>query len=520
MKTLLKTVITSTLFLLANSVMSQRNNVIIQGSIDIASFKEQDSKDLYFHISDINNFGVKSQIYEAPVSLDGKFRISLNLPSNLTYISFEVMNDRKILRELNSDTRKTASFLSDIYLFESGDSVNVDIRNDGMLLFEGKGSDKLNCQNYIYNIQANTQSKTFRLVQLNNTKKNTEMLEFDKKMLDLTRQMRLTVLDSYKSRLRKEIYERIYLDAIASCYISFIQNAWKKSDIDDREKNLELLYEVYNDQISRSVIWASAYYPMLVLELEIYNYRLCNFSRLNLNGTNVLEVVYTKIKNKYNGEMRDKMIYLCFKNLARYNLDEAKSLATEAQKVIENSECRSLLEGWRNEQFALYPFALKNPEGKTYTLDSFKGKVLIVDFWYTGCSACVSLNKAMAPIVKKYKDNPNVVFCTISVDAKKEIWMKSIKSGKYTSTESVNLYTNGQGITHPFIKNYNFKSYPSQFIIDKTGSLITSAPPRPDCTESGNIIDQNTTPDAAIKNTMAFIRIIETALENNFQNKL
>ena len=87
------------------------------------------------------------------------------------------------------------------------------------------------------------------------------------------------------------------------------------------------------------------------------------------------------------------------------------------------------------------------------------------------------------------------------MDKDKSVWAKSILSGKYTSSETINLYTNGFGRSHPFIQNYNFKAYPSQILIGKNGELITSSPPRPDAPDPSNY--------------RGFIDIIETNLNKS-----
>ena len=51
-------------------------------------------------------------------------------------------------------------------------------------------------------------------------------------------------------------------------------------------------------------------------------------------------------------------------------------------------------------------------DGKQHSLDEFRGKVIVLDFWGLWCSACRNSVSAMATVQEKYKDKP-VVFVSI-----------------------------------------------------------------------------------------------------------
>ncbi|WP_167336344.1 TlpA family protein disulfide reductase [Chryseobacterium gallinarum] len=121
-----------------------------------------------------------------------------------------------------------------------------------------------------------------------------------------------------------------------------------------------------------------------------------------------------------------------------------------------------------------YNFALPDSTGTIHKLTDFKGKVLVIDFWYNGCGGC----KLMVPALEQAENElkgKNVQFISIGID-KRRLWLEGI--GKYSSINSLQLYTEGQSKDHPMMKYLNISAYPRLIIVDKEGK-IAEAPPEP-----------------------------------------
>ncbi|WP_333577758.1 TlpA family protein disulfide reductase [Sphingobacterium sp.] len=121
-----------------------------------------------------------------------------------------------------------------------------------------------------------------------------------------------------------------------------------------------------------------------------------------------------------------------------------------------------------------YNFSLPDSTEKIYSLSDFKGKVMVIDFWYNGCGGCRLMVPALEEVEKEMVGE-NVQFLSIGID-KKDLWLDGI--GKYSSKTSIQLFTNGQSKEHPMMKYLNIYSYPRLFIVDKNGN-IAPAPPSP-----------------------------------------
>lgn len=133
-----------------------------------------------------------------------------------------------------------------------------------------------------------------------------------------------------------------------------------------------------------------------------------------------------------------------------------------------------------------YSFSLPDSTGKLHNLSDFKGKVLVIDFWYNGCGGC----KLMVPVleeIEKEMAGKDVQFVSIGID-KRNLWLEGI--GKYSSATSLQLYTEGQSKDHLMMKYLNIYAYPRLIIVDKNGN-IASSPPDPRSEKNGFIASIN-----------------------------
>lgn len=58
----------------------------------------------------------------------------------------------------------------------------------------------------------------------------------------------------------------------------------------------------------------------------------------------------------------------------------------------------------KREDIADLGFILKNPDGETVRLSDYRGRPLIVNFWYTTCPPCRQETPVFIKLVDKYKD--------------------------------------------------------------------------------------------------------------------
>ena len=61
-------------------------------------------------------------------------------------------------------------------------------------------------------------------------------------------------------------------------------------------------------------------------------------------------------------------------------------------------------------------FSLKDMRGATVTLDSLRGKVVVLNFWTKTCGPCLEEMPELAELTKVLRDRPDVVVLAVTVD--------------------------------------------------------------------------------------------------------
>ncbi|WP_073098791.1 SCO family protein [Leeuwenhoekiella marinoflava] len=83
-------------------------------------------------------------------------------------------------------------------------------------------------------------------------------------------------------------------------------------------------------------------------------------------------------------------------------------------------------------------FEFVNQDGDTITENSYKGKVFLVEFFFTRCpTICIPMNKNLVLIQNKFEDNPDFGIASFSIDP------------EHDTPEVLKEYTESYGITDP-----------------------------------------------------------------------
>lgn len=107
-------------------------------------------------------------------------------------------------------------------------------------------------------------------------------------------------------------------------------------------------------------------------------------------------------------------------------------------------------------------FHLKDINGNIISSENVKGKVLVLNFWFTACKPCIMEMPDLNKVYEKYKSNPEVVFASVTFNSKKEV-KKFLKKNKLDYPTVVDA--------EKTCKDFEIEGYPTNIIVDKSGKI-------------------------------------------------
>jgi peroxiredoxin len=177
------------------------------------------------------------------------------------------------------------------------------------------------------------------------------------------------------------------------------------------------------------------------------------FSGLNWNGTPVeIEAILEKAKLELKAALQTLEV-----PEFRQQVDEM--LANHDRKAkyfVEEAERRKTILGQPAADWSTTDLA-----GKAHSLKDYRGKVVILDFWYRSCLFCVQAMPQIKEIAVQFKDQP-VIVLGMNTDAKEE---------------DAKLVMEKMGLNYPTLKatglpeKYKVQSFPTLVIIDQEGII-------------------------------------------------
>ncbi|KXH83634.1 TlpA family protein disulfide reductase [Chryseobacterium kwangjuense] len=110
-------------------------------------------------------------------------------------------------------------------------------------------------------------------------------------------------------------------------------------------------------------------------------------------------------------------------------------------------------------------FSVTDIHGRSYNLKDLKGKIVVLNFWFTKCKPCLIEIPELNKLVDKYSQK-DVVFLGITFDNKKVLQnFLTKKEFKY------HIIPGAKGT----ISKYQVNSYPTHVIIDKNSNIVFSS---------------------------------------------
>lgn len=443
---------------------------------------------------------------------NGNFRVRIDSVDDVGYVSISDVNDKwghafpflklylvqpgddVYLRIYNRPETKPVNFATD-----RGDSVCTNCTG---IIFSGKGADKFSAR---YRLDSAITSSAAISTKESTRQEYARIREYEQKGLkppvqtlsEKSRELRRTAnclektaletLAPYRLKTDREIYQimkanligeiedRYYLKGMLSNSRYSSATGWQ-----GYKKLFRLLYAKTANSITDAIALKSVYYLDFLLDKSQLANDLYQFSPSG-KGATVFKIPshtpasYYFIKLSYRGLLREKLQLSYLINYSQFFSDPS-SVIQDGLNTIKTKEYMDVLsEMTLSAQVGkkAYNFSLPDSTDRNITLDSYKGKVVFIDFWFSGCNGCAEYYRTiLSKVEQDYKNNDRVVFISISADANKSTWEKAVHSQLYTSPEAVNLY---KATSSPVIRQFSVMAYPHPLLIDKNGMIFSDS---------------------------------------------
>ena len=258
-------------------------------------------------------------------------------------------------------------------------------------------------------------------------------------------------------------------------------------------ENGALTMKVYADSIDKSTVTGSVSQDALVAyqkDEAMYNHKMealyGDYAKAkeahDSVAVKVVETAYDSVQNAQSKFTKEYILkngksvvaaYLAISNAYAYTLEDLKAINKAMDPAIANSpyvkklvERETILSKVEPGQPAP-EFTMNDSTGKPISLSSFKGKVVLVDFWASWCGPCRAENPNVVAAYKKF-NNKGFTVLGVSLDTDKAKWQDAIAKDGLTWAHVSDLI----GWDNAAAKQYGVMSIPANFLLDKDGKII------------------------------------------------
>ncbi|WP_374744811.1 TlpA family protein disulfide reductase [Parapedobacter sp. 2B3] len=474
----------------------QQPGIKISGTVD----QRLDARELIITLAtdvfQTINWPFDAEQISVPIA-NGAFSTTFEVPGRFCYAKFQLLGE-----EGTTINNPLLPYVANFFLLETGHDVQLKISADQCDI-SGSGAKLFRCQHEANLMRTEISKKNnvaLRQVEEVMKKSRVENKDIGAMKAHLVvrfeheyqiRDAQIAALHNYCNHISKDAMEILEVDyrmralhAVLRQMHFFIKSSVFATVPGAQRDILQLFMDSVwfsaSESVSDKVIPLSKFYlPTLYLkELSTFSLPIkANQSAFDSGA--LFEAVVRKIAATYKGALAEQLLTTAFvTQMANGNISD--ELYDYALGLLHNPAYRQWLVNLSNTSkigSVGFGFTLQDSTGKWVSFSGFKGKVVILDFWYTGCGGCIGLKKKMGPVFEKFLNTDNVSFVTVSIDKNQSTWKKSLQSGIYTHDGSINLYTGGKGKDAPVINHYRIGAYPTVIIFDQEGMIRSYNPP-------------------------------------------
>jgi thiol-disulfide isomerase/thioredoxin len=227
------------------------------------------------------------------------------------------------------------------------------------------------------------------------------------------------------------------------------------------------LYLTANDRVRPS------YFP-LSGELSAKN---------DITGLNKLAVIFDSLKKDdvkksikyFKANSKSLLSLFAFNRYTTFYADYSKGakdfslLPTWAQKSPDGISIFAKIAGAKSVQVNTLAkqFVQLSATAQPISLQAFKGKYILLDFWASWCAPCRKEHPNLIKTYQLFKDK-NFEIISVSLDSEKDDWLNAIAKDNITWIQISDL----KGQLNDIAIKYGIQSVPANFLINSNGVII------------------------------------------------
>lgn len=167
-------------------------------------------------------------------------------------------------------------------------------------------------------------------------------------------------------------------------------------------------------------------------------------------------------------------VYFLTREVYNYDYDGLKTIRNKIDSSLIDHPYVKDIDGTLADLERMQPgkeapdFTLKTINGDSLTLNSLRGKYVLVDFWASWCPDCRKSNPELVKLYNSYK-NKNFTIVGVSIDEDETNWKMAVEKDGLIWQQTIG----NAGWKSEVAQQYGVKWIPTAMLIDPQGVIVT-----------------------------------------------
>ncbi|MGE8426304.1 MAG: TlpA family protein disulfide reductase [Sphingobacterium sp.] len=359
--------------------------------------------------------------------------------------------------------------------WEKGDEIMLKVKDNQLLndyesnaLFTGPGSAKYNLQ---YALRKELR-KIYEKALTTETKKWTASDSL--KYLEQMEYRLISVLNTEKQKITPFVYDVLKTDILMIRYEPQIENLTYlkfKNAQKSSEKRQHLLDSIHRMLLPVQQFPVAAEAMAGSQKFQKLTGALFYVTALLNNNKPILKESIDEVSKYFSGIQKESILISLSQ---QYGLTSDQKELHLLKNTVKTLPYKLLLEKFLQQTFRnVAGYTFLDTSGNKVDLKKYRGKYLLIDFWYIGCGGCMRYyQNTLSRIEEEFKGDPRFTVVSISADRDFNRWKKSIPLNRYTNEHVINVNTGPLAYRHKFAEDIGIDIYPFVLLVDPNGNIL------------------------------------------------